>query len=148
MAGRDQEWQPACIVAGVMYIGNHMVTISSDTDRQTSDQLDLTFGALADPTRRSILEQLAIGPSTVGDLAAPFEMSRPAISKHLRVLEKAGLVARTRDGRVSRCRLDARPMVVAAEWVEHYRVFWEQQLDSLSKYFESQEDQQIPPSTT
>lgn len=125
-----------------------MVTNTSITDLSSSDQLDLTFGALADPTRRAILERLAVGPSTVGDLAAPFEMSRPAISKHLRVLEKAGLVDRTRDGRVSRCRLDARPMVVAAEWVEHYRMFWEQQLDSLSKYFESRENQQTPPSTT
>ncbi|MDH3731906.1 MAG: metalloregulator ArsR/SmtB family transcription factor [Gemmatimonadota bacterium] len=97
--------------------------------------LDLTFSALSDPTRRSILARLAGGESTVGQLAEPFDMSRPAISKHLRVLERAGLVRRTRDGRVSRCSLDAVPMREAAEWVDRYRRYWEGQLDSLSRYF-------------
>lgn len=99
-------------------------------------QLDLTFGALADPTRRAILARLADGEATVGELARPFDVSRPAISKHLRVLERAGLVRRARDGRLSRCELDAGPMRDAADWVERYRDFWEGQLDSLSRYFE------------
>ena len=101
-----------------------------------SAELDLVFGALADPTRRAILARLAEEQSTVGELAAPFEMSRPAISKHLRVLERAGLVKRTPDGRISRCRLDAGPMREAAEWVEHYRSYWENQLDALARYLE------------
>lgn len=105
------------------------------------EQLDLTFGALADTTRRSILARLANGESTVGELAAPFDMSRPAISKHLRVLERAGLVVRQKDGRVSRCSLDAEPMRLAADWVARYREFWESQLDSLQDYLEN------PPET-
>ncbi len=103
-----------------------------------SRQLDLTFGALADPTRRAILARLARGEATVGELARPFDMSRPAISKHLRVLERAGLVRRARDGRLSRCELDAEPIRDAAEWVERYRTFWESQLDALSRYLEEE----------
>jgi DNA-binding transcriptional ArsR family regulator len=103
------------------------------------DRRDLTFAALADPTRRAILAQLARGESTVGDLARPFEISRPAISKHLRVLERAGLVRRARDGRLSRCGLDASPMRDAAEWVEEYRRFWESQLDALARFLENEE---------
>jgi DNA-binding transcriptional ArsR family regulator len=99
-------------------------------------QLDLTFGALADPTRRAILARLSRGETTVGELARPFAVSRPAISKHLRVLERAGLVRRSADGRLSRCELDAGPMRDAAEWVERYRKYWEDQLDSLSRYLE------------
>jgi len=105
-----------------------------------SHELDLIFAALADPTRRSILERLAESNVTVGELARPFEISRPAISKHLRVLERAGLVQRTRDGRLSRCGLDAAPMRDAAEWVEKYRVFWESQLEALSRYLEHEKD--------
>jgi DNA-binding transcriptional ArsR family regulator len=101
-------------------------------------QLDLTFGALADPTRRAILARLVRGETTVGELARPFDVSRPAISKHLRVLERAGLVRRTADGRLSRCELDAGPMRDAAEWVERYRKYWEDQLDSLSRYLEGE----------
>lgn len=101
--------------------------------------LDLVFGALADPTRRAILDRLAHGEATVGQLAAPFNVSRPAISKHLRVLERAHLVRRTPDGRMSRCELDAGPMREAADWVERYREFWEQQLDSLKRYVEGRE---------
>jgi DNA-binding transcriptional ArsR family regulator len=107
-----------------------------------SGHLDRTFGALADPIRRAILARLADGDATVGELAGPFEVSRPAISKHLRVLERAGLVRRTRDGRLSRCGLDAKPMRVAAEWVERYRRFWEGQLDSLSRYLEQSSHKQ------
>jgi DNA-binding transcriptional ArsR family regulator len=104
-----------------------------------SEGLDLTFAALADSTRRAILARLARGESTVGDLARPFEISRPAISKHLRVLERAGLVRRTRDGRLSRCGLNASPMRDAAEWVEEYRQFWESQLDALARFLENEE---------
>ncbi len=104
-----------------------------------SRRLDLTFGALADPIRRTILTRLARGEATVGELARPFDVSRPAISKHLRVLERAGLVQRTRDGRVSRCELDAAPMREAADWVERYRGFWEGQLDALSRYLEGEQ---------
>ena len=105
-------------------------------------QLDLTFAALADPTRRAILARLADGDSTVGDLARPFEISRPAISKHLRVLERAGLVRRAKDGRLSRCGLDASPMREAADWVEQYRQFWERQLDALARYLEEEKEKE------
>ena len=115
-----------------IYIGNRMVT--------NSHQLDLVFAALADPTRRAILARLAESDATVGDLARPFDISRPAISKHLRVLERAGLVHRARDGRFSRCGLDATPMRDAAAWVEKYRVFWESQLAALSRYLEHEKD--------
>jgi DNA-binding transcriptional ArsR family regulator len=98
--------------------------------------LDRTFGALADPVRRRILMRLTRGTATVGELAKPFRISRPAISKHLRVLERAGLVQRSRDGRISRCTLNAQPMADAAKWVDRYRVFWEGQLDALAAYVE------------
>lgn len=107
-------------------------------------QLDLTFAALSDPTRRAILDRLVHGVATVGQLAQPFKVSRPAISKHLRVLERAGLVRRRRDGRVSRCGLDASPMKSAADWVERYRRFWDQQLDQLVQYLETEPDQLTP----
>ncbi len=113
------------------YIGNHMVT--------NNRELDLTFKALSDPTRRAILTRLAQGEATVGELARPFDVSRPAVSKHLRVLEQAGLVRRTPDGRISRCELDAAPMEEAAAWVERYRRYWEGQLDSLARYLEPNE---------
>jgi DNA-binding transcriptional ArsR family regulator len=104
----------------------------------SSERLDLVFGALADATRREILARLADRDSSVGELAAPFDVSRPAISKHLRVLERAGLVRRTPEGRFSRCRLDATPMREAADWVETYRRFWEDRLDALARYLEGE----------
>ncbi|HTE45418.1 MAG TPA: metalloregulator ArsR/SmtB family transcription factor [Gemmatimonadaceae bacterium] len=107
-------------------------------------QLDRTFAALADPTRRAILAHLARGDATVGDLARPFRVSRPAISKHLRVLERAGLVRRAREGRVSRCELDAAAMRAAAEWIERYRVFWMNRLGDLKRFVE----QSTPTSST
>lgn len=97
-------------------------------------RLDAVYSALGDGTRRAILTRLADGDSTVGELAEPFAVSRPAISKHLRVLERAGLVRRTRDGRVSRCQLDARPLAAAADWIEYYRRFWDQSFDRLEDY--------------
>src|SRR5262245_24455367 len=95
----------------------------------SSRRLDRTFGALADTTRRAILDRLTRGEATVGELARPFRISRPAISQHLRVLERARLVRRSRDGRVSRCTLDPAAMREAAAWVERYRAFWTGQLE-------------------
>lgn len=103
------------------------------------EHLDSVFGALSDPTRRAILARLADAEATVGELAQPFQISRPAVSKHLRVLERAGLVQRERDGRISRCELNAGPMRDAAQWIERYRQFWGGQLESLSRYVEGRE---------
>lgn len=115
-----------------------MVTNTPIIVHRNAHNLDQTFGALADSTRRAILVRLAKGEATVGELARPFEISRPAISKHLRVLEHAGLVRRTVDGRISRCELDAAPMRDVSEWVEFYRKYWEGQLDLLASYFNEQ----------
>ncbi len=101
-----------------------------------SKKLDRTFSALADSTRRMILARLAQGNRCVTDLAEPHAMSLPAVSKHLRVLEKAGLLRRRRYGRVHEMRLEARPLQEAAEWVEEYRKFWEGSLDRLVEYLE------------
>jgi DNA-binding transcriptional ArsR family regulator len=98
--------------------------------------LNRTFAALADPTRRRILAHLARGDRCVTDLARPHAMSLPAVSKHLRVLEKAGLLRRRRYGRVHQLKLEAKPMQQAAEWVEEYRKFWEGSLDRLAAYLE------------
>jgi len=100
----------------------------------TTDRLSATFAALADPTRRAILARLTAGEISVGELAEPFEMSLPAISKHLKVLERAGLVARGRDAQWRPCRLDAGPLRDASAWLDHYRRFWEQSLDRLDDY--------------
>jgi DNA-binding transcriptional ArsR family regulator len=107
-----------------------------------SDPLSEIFGALADPTRRAILARLALGETSVGDLAKPFEMSLPAVSKHLTVLETAGLVQREKQGRVRRCQLDGRPLEAAAGWIEDTRRFWEARLDSLARYLEETQSQQ------
>src|SRR5216683_4444368 len=101
-----------------------------------SQRLDRTFAALADPTRRAIIGRLARGPASVGELARPFRVSRPAISQHLRVLERARLVRRTRDGRVSRCRLDEAALRGATAWVERYRVLWTDRLAALADHAE------------
>ena len=98
------------------------------------DQLSATFAALADPTRRAILGRLASGEKSVTDLAEPFEISLPAVSKHLKVLERAGLVARGREAQWRPCRLEARPLKDVADWVAHYRKFWEQSFDRLDEY--------------
>ena len=98
------------------------------------DHLSATFAALADPTRRAILARLTSGELSVTELAEPFEMSLPAVSKHLKVLEGAGLIARGRDAQWRPCRLEAARLKEAAEWLEHYRRFWEQSLDRLDEY--------------
>jgi DNA-binding transcriptional ArsR family regulator len=99
-----------------------------------ADPLSATFAALADPTRRAILGRLASGEASVTQLAAPFEMSMPAVSKHLKVLERAGLIARGREAQWRPCRLEAGPLKEAADWVEEYRRFWEQSFDRLDEY--------------
>jgi|SRR5262245_39178167 len=99
-----------------------------------ADRLSRTFSALADPTRRAILARLASGEASVTELAAPFAMSLPAVSKHLKVLERAGLIARGREAQWRPCRLQARPLKGASEWLQRYRVFWEQSLDRLQGY--------------
>ena len=98
------------------------------------DPLSTTFSALADPTRRAILARLASGDATVTELAEPFEMSLPAVSKHLKVLQRAGLIARGREAQWRPCRLEAAPLQNAADWIEHYRRFWEESLDRLDAY--------------
>ena len=99
-----------------------------------TDLLSATFAALADPTRRAILARLASGRASVTELAEPFEMSMPAVSKHLKVLERAGLVARGREAQWRPCKLEAGPLRNVADWVEHYRRFWEQSFDRLDDY--------------
>jgi DNA-binding transcriptional ArsR family regulator len=101
-----------------------------------ADQLTTTFAALADPTRRAILARLASGECSVGELAAPFDMSMPAVSKHLRVLERAGLIAQRREAQWRHCRIEAAPLKQVADWAEHYRRLWEGRLDRLGAYLE------------
>ena len=98
------------------------------------DRLNTTFAALSDPTRRAILARLVSGETSVTELAEPFEMSLPAVSKHLKVLERAGLIVRGRDAQWRPCRLRAGPLKQAADWLEHYRRFWDQSLDRLEDY--------------
>ena len=100
----------------------------------SADHLSQTFAALADPTRRAILARLCSGEATVSELAEPFDMSLPAVSKHLKVLERAGLVARGREAQWRPCRLEAGPLKDANDWLERYRQFWEQSLDRLESY--------------
>ena len=101
-----------------------------------TDQLTLTFSALADPTRRAILGRLSKGEASVNELAAPFKISLPAVSKHLKVLEKARLISRGRDAQWRPCRLEAKPLKDVSAWVEHYRRFWEASLDRLEEYLD------------
>ena len=100
----------------------------------SQDQLSTTFAALADPTRRGILARLIRGEATVQKLAQPFDMSLPGISKHLKVLERAGLIERSRQAQWRPCRLQAGPLKEVANWIEHYRVFWEESFDRLDAY--------------
>ncbi len=111
---------------------HHAVTPPSPADAH----LDLVFGALAHRTRRALLALLRQAPARITDLAGSFEMSLPAVSKHVRVLERAGLVQRTIDGRVHRCSLEAAPLGDAQAWLAHYRVFWEDSLQQLADYVE------------
>jgi DNA-binding transcriptional ArsR family regulator len=101
------------------------------------DVLTATFQALADPTRRAIVAKLAGGERSVTELAAPFNMSMPAISKHLKVLERAGLIERTRNAQFRPCQLRAKPLKDAADWIDHYRKFWEESFDRLDDYLKT-----------
>jgi DNA-binding transcriptional ArsR family regulator len=105
-----------------------------------SDQLSNTFAALADPTRRAILARLASGEASVTELAQPFDMSMPAVSKHLKVLERAGLIARGREAQWRPCRIEAGPLKDISDWVEHYRIIWEQRFDRLDAYLRELKD--------
>ncbi len=103
----------------------------------TPDRLSSTFAALADPTRRAILARLASGQASVTELAAPFQMTMPAVSKHLKVLERAGLIARGREAQWRPCRLEGEPLRDVADWMEQYRRFWDESFDRLDDYLQS-----------
>lgn len=109
-----------------------------------ADSLSTTFAALADPTRRAILARLAAGPATVKELSEPFAMSGPAVSKHLRVLERAGLIARGREAQWRPCRLEAAPIRDVAEWAETYRHVWEASFERLDRYLERLKAEETP----
>jgi DNA-binding transcriptional ArsR family regulator len=114
----------------------------------SSDHLSTTFSALADPTRRAILARLASGETSVTELAAPFEMTTPAVTKHLKVLERAGLITRSRQAQWRPCQLNAAPLHEAADFIEQYRQFWEQSFDRLEAYLKTMQApsaQQKPP---
>ena len=110
-----------------------------------ADKLSATFAALADPTRRAILGRLAKGQSSVTELASPFQMTMPAISKHLKVLEKAGLIERGRDAQWRPCRLKAKPLEEVADWVDQYRQFWEESFDRLDAYLQEIQRKEAEP---
>jgi len=112
------------------------------------DHLSTTFAALADPTRRAILARLALGETTVNELAAPFAMTLPAVTKHLKVLERAGLITRGREAQWRPCRLAARPLREVSEWVEHYRRYWEQRFDRLDRYLDELQQEKSHVSKT
>lgn len=115
-----------------------MLSTTSHAGAVDEEHLDRVFRALGDRTRRGILNRLAGGPASISDLAEPYDMSLPAVSKHLRVLERAGLVRRRIDGRVHRCSLSALPLKDAESWVLRYRRFWDETLSSLSDYLDDE----------
>ncbi len=123
----------------------HDLRIINSMVNDSSERLTTVFLALADPTRRAILERLAHGEASGTELARPFSISVPAISKHLRVLKNAELILHRKDGRTHRFRLAARPMREAAAWLEHYRQFWEAQLDSLDTYLQVTSEEEHDP---
>ena len=110
------------------------------------DQLSHTFAALADPTRRAILARLALGETSVTEIAKPFEMSMPAVSKHLKVLERAGLIVRGREAQWRPCRLEAAPLKEASSWIEEFRRFWAPHLDALERYLDRMDQSTSTPS--
>jgi DNA-binding transcriptional ArsR family regulator len=121
----------------MLYITISIIIQTVDCD-VSSDHLSTIFSALADPTRRAILARLATGEATVTELAAPFDMSLPAVSKHLKVLERAGLIARGREAQWRPARLEGDRLKEVADWVEHYRRFWTESLDRLERYLQEQ----------
>ena len=108
----------------------------------STDRLSSTFSALADPTRRAILARLASGEASVGDLSQPFQMSKPAISKHLKVLERAGLIAKSRQAQWRLCRLEGAPLREVADWMEPYRSFWDESFSRLDERLRQLQEQQ------
>lgn len=130
---RDTSLKAVDSFAPARYLTHQLFNLLVQQKMQ-SDRLSSTFAALADPTRRAILARLASGEMPVTAIAEPFDMSLPAISKHLKVLERAGLVSRGREAQRRPCRLQARPLKSAAQWLEHYRRFWEQSFDRLEDY--------------
>jgi DNA-binding transcriptional ArsR family regulator len=117
---------------------------SAKTKNSSDDRLDLVFRALGDRTRRALLARLAAKPAMVTELAEPFDMSLPAVSRHIRVLERARLVVRTVDGRVHHCSLDPTPLKTVEAWLDHYRHFWEGQLEALARYLGDDDQKQQP----
>src|SRR5437870_4757887 len=109
--------------------------------KYSSKTLDKVFYALSDPTRRALLARLSKGHSPVTELAGPHDMSLPAVSKHLGVLEEAGLITREKDGRVRRCHLQAEPLHIAVDWLTSYRIFWEGKFDALEKFLDQSSDE-------
>jgi DNA-binding transcriptional ArsR family regulator len=107
-----------------------------------TEQLNATFSALADPTRRAILARLASGEASVNELAEPFDMSLPAVTKHLKVLQRAGLISQSRMAQQRPCKLEAGPLQEAVSWIEQYRQFWEQRLDQLDNYLKTLQAQE------
>lgn len=118
---------------------NHMVDLTGD------DRLDAVFHCLADRTRRAILRQVAAGELSLREIAADHDMSMQAVSKHVKVLEHAGLVVKTKDGRIRRCRLESEPLRHASEWIGHYKEFWEKQFDSLEEYLRETQPRRKKP---
>jgi DNA-binding transcriptional ArsR family regulator len=116
--------------------------------RDTATDLDTTFAALADPTRRAILSRLAAGEASVTELAAPFDMSLPAISKHLKVLERAGLISRGREAQWRPCRMEAAPLARATDWIEQHRAQWEARFDRLESYLAQMKTPPARPAAT
>lgn len=116
-------------------------TPNRTVSHETSDKLDLIFGALADPTRRAILSRLSRGEATVNELAAPFDLSLPAVSKHIKVLEKAGLISRKKQAQWRPCAIETSTLQEAFDWIDHYRRMWNSSLDGLDAYLRSQADE-------
>lgn len=136
MTSAESAWKPSRkIVDGLnprVYFSDQL--INQWVKRMVADALSTTFAALADPTRRAILSRLSSGEASVKELAQPFSMSLPAISKHLKVLERAGLIERGREAQWRPCRLQVRPLKQASDWIDQYREFWEERLDRLEEY--------------
>jgi DNA-binding transcriptional ArsR family regulator len=126
-------------------LNNHMVNFTLQGGAMEKDTLSVVFAALADPTRRAILSRLAQGEATVNELAQPFAMTLPAVSKHLRVLERAGLIRQRRVAQQRPCRIDSAPLIEISQWVEQYRHLWEARFDRLDDYLGSIQEQKDQP---
>lgn len=138
-----KKWFPAlCKLFSALLTNKIVSAIINQMVNNSSERLDRVFGALSDPTRRAILTRLALGETSVTELAEPFQMSLPAVTKHLKVLEGAGLITRGRYAQWRPCRLDAQPLRDAADWVEQYRKFWDESFDRLDDYLQELQAQE------